>query len=76
MASTQLYPKLLLDFVHQSRSGQLFILTLAFVEPFPQRGMSLNGMAIASVEQRFPGAATRLVFGLQLGQTFGVDGQV
>jgi len=38
--------------------------------------MSLNGVAISPVEQRFPGAASRLVFGLQLGQTLGVDGQV
>ena len=74
MASTQLYPKLLLDSVHQLRSGQLFILTLAFVEPLPQRGMSLNGVAVSPIEQRFPGAASRLVFGLQLGQTLGVDG--
>jgi len=76
VASTQLYPKLLLDSVHQLRSGQLFVLTLAFVKPLPQRGMSLNGVAISPVEQRFPGAASRLVLGLPLDQTLGVNGQV
>jgi len=76
VARTQLYLELGPHVVHQLRGRQLLILALALVEPLPQRGMGLNGMAIPPIDQGLPGTAPSLVLDLPSGQLLGVNCQV